>query len=266
MTTGSLLVARASMKPLATLNRPVLRTVDVNTKEETVSFKERTDVTAVPAAGVVAETMVALGPRRRGDPQVRWRLDARAHAQPPRVRRVPVSAKHLVLIGLMGAGKTTVGRRGAEALGRGFVDTDELITANAGATVPEIFAAEGETGFRRASVPRSPTRSRRRSRWSSCAAAGRWWTPRTAVPYGPTASSSGSRAPPTSSRRGSSATAPSGAPCWRAAPPWPRSPDSPTPAPTSYATAAHTTIETGHRSVAEVTDAVLAAYRAVEPA
>ncbi len=60
MTTGDLLVARAAMKPLATLNRPVLRTVDVDTKEETVSFKERTDVTAVPAAGVVAETMVAL--------------------------------------------------------------------------------------------------------------------------------------------------------------------------------------------------------------
>src|SRR4029077_10933455 len=60
MTTGSLLVARASMKPLATLNRPVLRTVDVNTKEETVSFKERTDVIAVPAMGVVAETMMAL--------------------------------------------------------------------------------------------------------------------------------------------------------------------------------------------------------------
>ena len=60
MTTGELLVARAAMKPLATLNRPVLRTVDVETKEETVSFKERTDVTAVPAAGVVAETMVAL--------------------------------------------------------------------------------------------------------------------------------------------------------------------------------------------------------------
>jgi chorismate synthase len=60
MTTGSLLVARAAMKPLATLNRPVLRTVDVATKQESVSFKERTDVTAVPAAGVVAETMVAL--------------------------------------------------------------------------------------------------------------------------------------------------------------------------------------------------------------
>ncbi len=60
MTTGGLLVARVAMKPLATLNRPVLKTVDVQTKEATVSFKERTDVTAVPAAGVVAETMVAL--------------------------------------------------------------------------------------------------------------------------------------------------------------------------------------------------------------
>ncbi|HEX6311591.1 MAG TPA: chorismate synthase [Acidimicrobiia bacterium] len=60
MTTGSLLSARAAMKPLSTLNRPVLRTVDMETKAETVSFKERTDVTAVPAAGVVAETMVAL--------------------------------------------------------------------------------------------------------------------------------------------------------------------------------------------------------------
>ena len=60
MTTGEPLVVRAAMKPLATLNRPTLKTVDTVTKEETVSFKERTDVTAVPAMGVVAETMVAL--------------------------------------------------------------------------------------------------------------------------------------------------------------------------------------------------------------
>jgi chorismate synthase len=60
MTTGELMVVRAAMKPLATLNRPTLKTVDVVTKEQTVSFKERTDVTAVPAMGVVAETMVAL--------------------------------------------------------------------------------------------------------------------------------------------------------------------------------------------------------------
>ncbi|HEY5664137.1 MAG TPA: chorismate synthase [Ilumatobacter sp.] len=60
MTNGELLVARAAMKPLATLNRPTLETVDTATKQSAVSFKERTDVTAVPAMGVVAETMVAL--------------------------------------------------------------------------------------------------------------------------------------------------------------------------------------------------------------
>ncbi len=60
ISTGGLLVVRAVMKPLATLNRPVLATVDVATKKEALSFKERTDVTAVPAMGVVAEAMVAL--------------------------------------------------------------------------------------------------------------------------------------------------------------------------------------------------------------
>lgn len=60
ITTGEPLIVRAAMKPLATLNKPTLKTVDTVTKEETVSFKERTDVTAVPALGVVAETMVAL--------------------------------------------------------------------------------------------------------------------------------------------------------------------------------------------------------------
>jgi chorismate synthase len=60
MSTGEVLVVRAAMKPLATLNRPTLKTVDVVTKESTVSFKERTDVTAVPALGVVGETMMAL--------------------------------------------------------------------------------------------------------------------------------------------------------------------------------------------------------------
>lgn len=60
ISTGELLVVRAAMKPLATLNVPTLETVDTATKEPAVSFKERTDVTAVPAMGVVAETMVAL--------------------------------------------------------------------------------------------------------------------------------------------------------------------------------------------------------------
>ena len=60
MTSGAPLIARVSMKPLASLNRPVLETVDVVTGESTVSFKERTDVTAVPALGVIAEAMTAL--------------------------------------------------------------------------------------------------------------------------------------------------------------------------------------------------------------
>lgn len=59
ITNGEPVVARCYMKPLSTLNKPVLKTVDVVTKEETVSFKERTDHTAVPAMGVVAETMMA---------------------------------------------------------------------------------------------------------------------------------------------------------------------------------------------------------------
>jgi chorismate synthase len=60
MTSGAPVIAKVAMKPLATLNRPVLETVDVATGESTVSFKERTDVTAVPALGVVTEAMMAL--------------------------------------------------------------------------------------------------------------------------------------------------------------------------------------------------------------
>ena len=60
MSSGAPIIAKVAMKPLSTLNRPVLETVDVVTKESTVSFKERTDVTAVPALGVISEAMVAL--------------------------------------------------------------------------------------------------------------------------------------------------------------------------------------------------------------
>lgn len=60
VSSGAPIIAKVAMKPLATLNRPVLETVDVLTGESTVSFKERTDVTAVPALGVVAEAMTAL--------------------------------------------------------------------------------------------------------------------------------------------------------------------------------------------------------------
>ena len=58
-------------------------------------------------------------------------------------------SRHLVLIGMMGVGKTSVGRRVALRLGRPFVDTDKLVEAAAGKTVPEIFAEDGEGVFRR---------------------------------------------------------------------------------------------------------------------
>lgn len=56
--------------------------------------------------------------------------------------------KHLVLVGLMGAGKSTVGRACALRLDRPFVDVDEVVEANARRPVAEIFAADGEAAFR----------------------------------------------------------------------------------------------------------------------
>jgi chorismate synthase len=59
MSTGEILRVRAAMKPIATVPR-ALRTVDVATGEATVAHHQRSDVCAVPAAGIVAEAMVAL--------------------------------------------------------------------------------------------------------------------------------------------------------------------------------------------------------------
>src|SRR5688572_15374199 len=59
MTTGELLRVRAAMKPISTIPR-ALRTVDVETGEEATAHHQRSDVCAVPAAGIVAEAMVAL--------------------------------------------------------------------------------------------------------------------------------------------------------------------------------------------------------------
>ncbi len=55
---------------------------------------------------------------------------------------------NLYLIGMMGAGKTTVGRLLAQELGYAFVDTDEVITASAKKSISQIFADEGEAEFR----------------------------------------------------------------------------------------------------------------------
>lgn len=57
--------------------------------------------------------------------------------------------KSVFLVGLMGAGKTTVGRLLAKRLKARFVDSDQEISATTGVNIPTIFEIEGEDGFRR---------------------------------------------------------------------------------------------------------------------
>ena len=162
------------MKPLATLNRPVLETVDVVTKESTVSFRERTDVTAVPAMGVVAESMMALvlateALRKFGGDSLAEVVRNRdgfvaalgstpsaaigvASTCPSRARTPaarPDDAPHP-------AGRDD-GRRQDDdgpargrALGWAYRDSDADVEADTGLTVPELFARDGEEAFRRA--------------------------------------------------------------------------------------------------------------------
>lgn len=68
--------------------------------------------------------------------------------QPQSGELAVLTARAIVLVGLMGAGKTTVGRRLAAALDLPFVDADAEIEAAAGSTVEEIFARHGEGAFR----------------------------------------------------------------------------------------------------------------------
>jgi shikimate kinase len=56
--------------------------------------------------------------------------------------------RHIVLVGMMGSGKTTVGHRVADLLARPFFDSDEMIEAREGRSVREIWLAEGEPAYR----------------------------------------------------------------------------------------------------------------------
>ncbi len=57
--------------------------------------------------------------------------------------------RHLVLVGMSGAGKSSVGRICAERLGVEFVDADDVLEETAGCSIRELFDSEGEPGFRR---------------------------------------------------------------------------------------------------------------------
>lgn len=78
-------------------------------------------------------------------------MNASAAANPPKTAPtiLPTTLKRIVLTGFMGAGKTTVGRLLAQALDWDFLDLDTHLEARAGASIPDIFAAQGEPHFRR---------------------------------------------------------------------------------------------------------------------
>ena len=82
--------------------------------------------------------MTAPHPSPGASPGADPALDLRRHLQ----------GVNLYLIGMMGSGKSTVGRPLAEALGYRFLDADTSLEQVAGKPIPELFASEGEAGFR----------------------------------------------------------------------------------------------------------------------
>ena len=138
MTNGQPLRVRAAMKPISTVPR-ALATVDMATGDEAVAIHQRSDVCAVPAAGVVVETMVALvlaaGALEKfgGDSLTETRanvdtyLRAVAEREPSTRPGVGLMAPKAVLIGMPGSGKSTIGRRLAKALDLTLLDTDAEI-------------------------------------------------------------------------------------------------------------------------------------------
>ena len=74
---------------------------------------------------------------------------AQSEAQPAgQIDLGPGSLRRIVLTGFMGSGKTTLGPLLAARLGWNFLDVDEVIAADAGATIAELFALHGEAAFR----------------------------------------------------------------------------------------------------------------------
>ena len=79
-------------------------------------------------------------------------LDRKFEDAPVEIRRITAALRrdmlNIALIGMPSSGKTTLGRMLAKSLGRTFVDLDEEIVKTDGRSIPDIFAAEGEDGFR----------------------------------------------------------------------------------------------------------------------
>ena len=186
VTNGEPIVVRGAVKPISTLARP-LPTADLVTGEPVdKAHYERSDISVVPAAGVIGEAMVMLTLARfvlektggdsmaevednlrrvpradRGRTRAAGgrraaagrRAGRRLRDDAPRTgtaRPAPAGTTDrpmdLVLVGLPGSGKSAVGRRIASRHGATFVDLDDQIEHAAGRKIPEIFAADGEAG------------------------------------------------------------------------------------------------------------------------
>ena len=90
-------------------------------------------------------------------------LDRKFEDAPVEIRRITAALRrdmlNIALIGMPSSGKTTLGRMLAKSLGRTFVDLDEEIVKTDGRSIPDIFAAEGEDGFRAFAPARLPRRA-----------------------------------------------------------------------------------------------------------
>ncbi len=148
ITNGEPLVVRAAMKPLATVPA-ALPSVNLTTLAPTPAHVERSDTCAVPAAGVIAESLVAL---TLADAVLEvLGGDAMASLRLPMARlRVAtrVGVGHVFLVGPMGVGKSSVGLALSRRIARPFVDLDGWIESRAGASIAQIFERRGEQAFR----------------------------------------------------------------------------------------------------------------------
>ena len=75
--------------------------------------------------------------------------ECRGEQAAPDARHYPAGDMPIFLVGMMGAGKTTIGRGLARAMNRDFIDLDHELETRCGVRVPTIFEIEGEAGFRR---------------------------------------------------------------------------------------------------------------------
>jgi len=148
ITNGEPLIIRASMKPIATIPA-ALASVDLQNREERKAHVERSDTCAVPAAGIVAESMVALTLADAllevlgGDTLASMRLP---FAKLRLARNSELG--HVFLLGPMGSGKTRAGLILSRRLELPFIDLDAAIEARAGMSIAEIFRTSGEAAFR----------------------------------------------------------------------------------------------------------------------